>query len=135
MGANLPAVDLGTGRIALSVSSGNDHTCALLDGATVKCWGSNNNGQLGYGDKLDRGDDNTNEMGARLPAVDLGAGRTALSITATYRHTCALLDDATVKCWGSNDYGQLGTLILKFLWGEKGPPRVFAPDDAPKFFL
>ena len=48
-------------------------------------------------------------MGDNLTAVDLGAGRTAVAIAAGQEHTCALLDDATVKCWGVNGSGQLGS--------------------------
>ena len=47
-------------------------------------------------------------MGATLPAVSLGAGRTALQISAGYVHTCARLDDGSVKCWGYNGEGELG---------------------------
>ncbi len=104
MGDNLPAVDLGTGRTATAITAGDDHTCALLDNGTVKCWGDNAYGQLGLGDTADRGDD-AGEMGDNLPAVDLGTGRTATAITAGDVHTCALLDNATVKCWGYNGHG------------------------------
>ncbi len=108
MGDNLPAVDLGTGRTATAITAGDRHTCALLDNATVRCWGANNVGQLGLGDTTNRGD-NAGEMGDNLPAVNLGTGRTATAITAGGTgHTCALLDNATVKCWGANDIGQLG---------------------------
>ncbi|RMF60337.1 MAG: hypothetical protein D6746_07015, partial [Bacteroidetes bacterium] len=106
MGTNLPAVDLGTGVIS-GVEAGSTHTCALLDNATVKCWGSNVNGQLGLGDKLTRGDD-PGEMGNSLPPIDLGAGRTPTAIAAGGSFTCARLDNATVKCWGANSDGQLG---------------------------
>ena len=108
MGETLPSVELGRGRTAVSVSTGRVHACALLDDATVKCWGNNANGALGYGDTSDRGDV-SNEMGDRLPAVDLGAGRTAVSVSASKYHVCAVLDDATVKCWGFNSlFGVLG---------------------------
>ncbi|KAJ1480913.1 hypothetical protein T484DRAFT_2770569 [Baffinella frigidus] len=107
MGTNLASVDLGAGRTAVAVSAGSRHTCALLDDATVKCWGNNDAGQLGLGDNANRGDD-ANEMGANLPSVDLGAGRTAVAVSAGGKHTCALLNDTTVKCWGLNDNGQLG---------------------------
>ena len=107
MGNNLPAVDLGTGRTATAITAGQRHTCALLDNATVKCWGRNHPGQLGLGDTNDRGD-NPAEMGDNLPAIDLGTGRTATAITAGASHTCALLDNATLKCWGSSEQGQLG---------------------------
>ncbi|KAJ1479777.1 regulator of chromosome condensation 1/beta-lactamase-inhibitor protein II, partial [Baffinella frigidus] len=107
MGTNLASVDLGAGRTAKAVSAGTSHSCALLDDATVKCWGLNADGQLGLGDTSSRGDD-ANEMGTNLASVDLGAGRTAVAVSAGTSHTCALLDDATVKCWGLNADGQLG---------------------------
>ncbi|HEC08529.1 MAG TPA: hypothetical protein ENI86_03050, partial [Acidimicrobiales bacterium] len=107
MGDNLPPVDLGAGRTATAITAGSFHTCALLDNNTVKCWGYGSFGGLGYGDSVKRGDD-PGEMGDNLPAVDLGAGRTATAITAGSVHTCALLDNSTVKCWGDNSTGQLG---------------------------
>ena len=107
MGDALPAVALGTGRSAVAISSGLDHTCALLDDGQVKCWGANAVGQLGVGDTANRGDQ-PGELGDALPAVALGAGRTAVALSAGAEHTCALLDDGTLKCWGRNDKGQLG---------------------------
>jgi alpha-tubulin suppressor-like RCC1 family protein len=99
MGDNLPTVDLGTGRTAAAITGGNGHTCALLDNSHVKCWGANDYGQLGRGDLATRGD-GPGEMGDNLPTVALGNGRTATAITAGSAHTCALLDNGQVKCWG-----------------------------------
>jgi hypothetical protein len=107
MGDNLDAVDLGTGRNAKMISVGDSHTCAVLDDDSVKCWGWNANGQLGLGDTSSRGD-YPGEMGDNLPVVDLGTGRTAKMIDAGTHHTCAVLDDDKVKCWGWNDSGRLG---------------------------
>ncbi|MBN2361778.1 MAG: hypothetical protein JXR83_20165 [Deltaproteobacteria bacterium] len=107
MGDSLPAIELGTRRRVLSVVGGSRHTCALLDHGDVKCWGYNNLGQLGYGDTLSRGD-GTGAMGDALPTVDLGLGRSAIAIAAGSYFNCALLDNATVKCWGDNGYGQIG---------------------------
>ena len=104
--AVLPSIDLGTGRTATAISAASDYSCALLDNASVKCWGLNDHGQLGIGNTTTMGD-NSSEM-AVLPSVDLGTGRTATAIAAGYSHTCALLDNASVKCWGYNEYGQLG---------------------------
>jgi len=84
-----------------------DFSCAISNLGAVKCWGYNNKGQLGLGDTNNRGDE-ANEMGNNLPTVNLGTGRTALQISASGSHVCALLDNYTVKCWGKNDYGQLG---------------------------
>jgi cysteine-rich repeat protein len=108
MGNNLPAVNLGTGKTASAIAAGYlYYTCAVLNDGTVKCWGFNNVGQLGLGDTNSRGD-GPNEMGDNLPAVNLGTGKTASAIDAGYQYTCALLNDGNVKCWGLNDYGQLG---------------------------
>ena len=51
--------------------------------------------------------DGSGEMAA-LPIVNLGTGRTATAIAAGREHTCAILDNSSVKCWGYNDKGQLG---------------------------
>jgi cysteine-rich repeat protein len=107
MGDNLPAVPLGSGRSALRVALGRSHTCALLDDHSVKCWGHNGYGQLGQGDKESRGDV-TGELGDALPPIALGTGRSALAIAAGAHHTCAVLDNQTLKCWGYGYYGQLG---------------------------
>ena len=108
MGDNLPAVDLGTGRTAMTIIAGpSGAMCAVLDNGTLKCWGWNLYGQLGLGDTTNRGDQ-PGEMGDNLPAVDLGTGRTARAVSVGYRSACALLDDGTVKCWGENDLGELG---------------------------
>ncbi|MBT7459911.1 MAG: hypothetical protein HN794_02590, partial [Euryarchaeota archaeon] len=80
------------------LSLGMSHTCAIfLEG--LKCWGSNNDGRLGIGSY-------TNQNTPQL--VDLGVGRTAVSVSLGFYHTCAILDDGSLKCWGSNSYGQLG---------------------------
>jgi alpha-tubulin suppressor-like RCC1 family protein len=107
MGDNLPAIDLGAGRTAVSIVAGDLHSCAILDNGFVKCWGANAYGRLGQGDQVNRGDD-PGEMGDNLPAIDLGAGRTAVKLAAGWGHTCALLDNGAVKCWGFNLFGQLG---------------------------
>jgi alpha-tubulin suppressor-like RCC1 family protein len=107
MGAELPRVDLGTGRTALAVTAGFAHTCALLDTKQVKCWGAGGYGRLGQGSALTLGD-GPGEMGDTLPVVDLGVGRTVRSVTAGDLHTCALLDTNQVACWGNNGSGELG---------------------------
>ena len=65
----------------------------------MSCWGDNSKGQLGDGTTVQR---------QTMTAVDLGIGRTAISISAGQGHTCAILDDASLKCWGDNSDGQLG---------------------------
>jgi Regulator of chromosome condensation (RCC1) repeat len=112
--ADAPASDVAPARRpykAIAIASGRYHVCALLEDHRVKCWGTNSYGWLGLGDTRERGLDPA-EMGDNLPTVDLGTGRTAKAITAGRYATCALLDDASVKCWG---WGPLAV-------GEKAPP-------------
>ncbi len=106
MGDALPYVELGPDA-ALQVVTNEQTTCARLVGGKVKCWGDNRYGQLGLGDTSTRGD-GPNEMGALLPVIDLGSGRTAASIVVGFGHACASLDNRQVKCWGLNGYGELG---------------------------
>eukprot|EP00959_Pyramimonas_sp_CCMP1952_P391411 8202814-Pyramimonas_sp.AAC.1 len=112
MGSNLPYVDLGVTVTSLDLATGNEHSCALLSGGLVKCWGENGDGQLGLGGETAAAGtpvgDQSSEMGTNLREVDLGTGRTATRVFAGYKMTCALLDDQTTKCWGKNDKGQLG---------------------------
>ncbi|CAE7191418.1 HERC1 [Symbiodinium sp. CCMP2456] len=108
MGDSFPPIRLGTGKVAVKVSTKTSHACAVFDDGTLKCWGPNSNGQLGLGDSLNRGETGV-EMGDNLPAVDVGTGRTVTSVSVSASFTCAVLDDGSSKCWGSSgSNGQLG---------------------------
>ena len=89
-----------------AISAGDYHTCVLLDNASVKCWRYNSYGQFGIEEIITMGD-GSGEM-TTLPSINLGTGRAATAISAGDYHTCALLNNASVKCWGGNNYGQLG---------------------------
>ena len=107
LGDALKPISLGTGRTAKSISVGFNAACAVLDNGTLKCWGGVYFGQLGAAYSEAQGD-GPNEMGDNLAAIALGAGRTATSVSEGGFHTCAVLDDGEVKCWGSGLLGQLG---------------------------
>ena len=91
---------LGIGRTAVAISSGLSHTCAILDDGSVSCWGYGAYGQLGNG--------GTPDASTPTSTSSLGIGRTAVAISSGYYHTCAILDDGSVSCWGNGAYGQLG---------------------------
>jgi alpha-tubulin suppressor-like RCC1 family protein len=111
MGDNLPFVDLGAGRSVVAVAAGEGHTCAILDGGALKCWGQNDFGQLGLDSTTNKGL-SPSDMGDHLPVVDLGSGRRALAVAAGAHHTCAVLDNHALKCWGLNTDGELGLADL-----------------------
>jgi alpha-tubulin suppressor-like RCC1 family protein len=106
--ASLSTVNLGTGRTATAISAGVYHTCALLDNASVKCWGYNAQGQLGIDSTTNMGNSSTTTNMASISTVNLGTGRTVTALAAGYYHSCAKLDNGDLKCWGRNNYGQLG---------------------------
>ena len=78
------------------------HTCAILDNGELKCWGADNNGMLGDGTT-------TSRNSPPSTPIDFGDGRTAVAVSLGGQHTCAILDDGSVKCWGYDNMGQLGT--------------------------
>ncbi len=107
MGVNLTAIDFGTNKTATAIAVGSESVCAILNLGEVKCWGRNDDGELGQGNTNNLGDGGTPSI-ANAPALDLGTGKTAKSIAAGSNHFCTVLNDNTVKCWGDNTDGQLG---------------------------
>jgi alpha-tubulin suppressor-like RCC1 family protein len=86
---------------AVAVATGDYHTCAVIKGGTVQCWGWNYRGQLGNGLS------GTGVFSAVPTSVSQLSN--ALSVVAGENHTCAMLSDSTVSCWGRNDSHQLAT--------------------------
>ncbi|PRP93633.1 DUF4215 domain-containing protein [Enhygromyxa salina] len=110
------AGDVEIGGIAVQISAGYFHTCALLDTGAVRCWGNNIAGQLGTPGSQDIGDD-------EVPATagDIVLGGSAVQITSGDAHTCALLDTGAVRCWGLNSHGQLGYGHMESIGDNENP--------------
>src|SRR2546426_927975 len=108
-----------------AVDLGAFYSCALLQDGTVRCWGQNDLGQLGNGTS----DPVPNNPSTFNPTpVTVSGITTAVAISAGGWHTCALLQDGTVRCWGDNTYGQMGngaTLV------SPSPPPPITPTATP----
>ncbi|MCA9704407.1 MAG: DUF4215 domain-containing protein [Myxococcales bacterium] len=85
----------------VDIGAGYDHNCALDVAGAVWCWGDNTNRQLGHGgaDTVDSPTPQVVPMPGGLTVIDLGMGDD---------HSCVVLSDNTVACWGDDDNGQLG---------------------------
>ena len=89
----------GTGQLlATKVAAGRWHTCALVQGGRVACWGGNGAGQLGGGSSIPSSGSPTLVQGI-TGATDVGAGK---------EHSCALTSDGNVSCWGFGGDGEMG---------------------------
>jgi len=98
----------GYGTVAVQVAANGYSTCGINDAGQVKCWGKNDYGQLGIGSNQLHVGDQPNQMGGNLVAVSLPDNHYAKSVALGFDHTCIILDDDTVTCWGWNSLGQLG---------------------------
>ena len=104
MGENLPFVDTGNGLNITKVTLGESHTCALFENGSVKCWGETTLLGIGYND-VDGFGDGYQETGEVLPYLPLPSGRTVVEIEAGHQHTCAILDNGEITCWGNHLLG------------------------------
>jgi alpha-tubulin suppressor-like RCC1 family protein len=97
----------GLSDVSSAITTGLNHSCALLTSGSIRCWGRNNLGQLGYGD-------NTGTMAnvGDAEALDVSGyvnvGSNTVKVVAGGNHTCAILDTGNVRCWGDGASGQLG---------------------------
>jgi alpha-tubulin suppressor-like RCC1 family protein len=84
---------------ATAVAAGGMHTCAILGGGAVSCWGDNMSGQLGNG---------RSTGSSVVPVAVTGLASGATAIAAGEAFTCAVVSGGSVMCWGDGLHGQLG---------------------------
>ncbi|KAJ1464465.1 regulator of chromosome condensation 1/beta-lactamase-inhibitor protein II, partial [Baffinella frigidus] len=108
MGSNLAYVDFGLNPKVVSVQAGYVHTCVLFVNGKLKCFGGNSKGELGMGDTVNRFDSAYLKQDDSNGFVDVGFGRSVMSVYVNDRSTYVILDNKQVKSWGENDYQQLG---------------------------
>jgi alpha-tubulin suppressor-like RCC1 family protein len=96
--SSIPVAVQGLGNDIVMVSCGTDHSCAVTTGGAVKCWGKGESGRLGDG----------RVSNSSVPVNVQGLDAGALSVATGGDHSCAVMATGAVKCWGKNQYGQLG---------------------------
>lgn len=87
---------------AIHIAASPAHSCAVLSTGIVKCWGWRGNGNLGDGTVA-----STNSLNSTTPVTVLGVSG-AVAVATGSSHSCALINNGQVKCWGLNSSGQLG---------------------------
>jgi alpha-tubulin suppressor-like RCC1 family protein len=92
-----PVSGLASGVIA--IAAGDSHTCALLASGGLRCWGRAGNGRLG---------DGTTTGWILVPTVVIGLSSGVADVVAGFDHTCTLMHNGSMCCWGGNTLGQLG---------------------------
>jgi len=84
------------------VTAGYSHSCGIASDNLAYCWGGGGQGRLG----------NNSTSNSLVPvAVSTSgvlSGKTILSISAGFDHTCAIASDNLAYCWGGGSEGQLG---------------------------
>jgi alpha-tubulin suppressor-like RCC1 family protein len=96
--SSVPTEVVGISGVTL-VSPGAEHGCALFGDGTIRCWGDNNFGQLGNG---------SSALQSTTPAGPVTGIGGASAVISGAVHSCALVPGGEVRCWGQNNWSQLG---------------------------
>lgn len=96
--SNLPVNVMGLAN-AVELTSFSSHNCVRTSLGAIKCWGRNTGGQLGNGSTVD----------SSSPVDVVGLASNTIALTVGENHSCAVTTNGTVKCWGNNQRGQIGS--------------------------
>ncbi len=107
---NVPVDTSGLSNGVVALAAGYGHTCALMLGGGVKCWGMNSYGQIGDGTTTQK----------NTPVDVSGLSGNVIALATGQFHTCALIVGGAVKCWGMNSYGQIGDGT----WTQRNTPTL-----------
>jgi alpha-tubulin suppressor-like RCC1 family protein len=96
--SSTPVAVTGLPNGVLAISASGDFACALTSPSSAKCWAENDHGQLGDGTTIER----------HVPVAVQAPGTELVAITVGANHACTLSMTGAVRCWGRNEYGELG---------------------------
>lgn len=94
-----PVQVVGLTSTVSKIAAGSNHACAVLTDGSVKCWGGNGWAERGIGPASATLYSSPQPVPGLTGVVDISAGD---------NHTCVIMNIGTMKCWGANQYGQLG---------------------------
>lgn len=117
----------------MDIATGSHHTCVVFSSGTIRCWGNNPGYQLGYGNTLNVGGTsypNFPHEAGDIVFEDAGSPLDAELVAAGLSHTCAVLSDGNIRCWG---YDGLTGGILGY--GDSPPPDGELPRDRPSIVI
>ena len=125
-------INLGTGRTAVAISAGVAHTCAILDNGDLKCW------DMANGDSWAMDQQPTPTRLHPLRLTSARAERPLRCLLESY-HTCVILDNDDVNCWGQSHFGQVGdgggTGYPTYVTSPSPPQSISAQAERPLHFL
>lgn len=94
----VPSQVVGLTSNGVSVITSGMHSCAILDGGAVRCWGANGYGQVGDGSTTER----------VSPVAVPSLSKDVMGLALGQAHSCSIKTTGVVQCWGANGEGQLG---------------------------
>ena len=112
--------NLNFGGLVDSLSFGELSFCALLRTGSVKCWGANTFGKLGLGNSQ-----TVTSVPYVANATAVSLGQNAVHLALGHSHSCVLLVNGNLKCWGYNGFGHLGLGHTNTIGDDESPDSMW----------